>query len=480
MAVAVRPVRTVHFVRLKLRIMGNGLRGQSWRVALFVAGAGFGLLGAVAGFLLLTGTAAVEEHRIGLIVAAFAGTAITLGWLLMPLLFFGIDETIDPARFALLPIPRRALLRGMLAAALVGIPAVATAVALTGLVVGGALRGGVGAALVGLVGGGLALLTCVVGSRALTSAFASMLRSRRVRDLAAIAMAVLASSIAPIQLAVTALVRSGDPARAGRIADVLAWTPLAAPFTAHIDVADGRWPTALAKLAIGAGSLALLTFWWSATLEAAMVGAASGGRAGAASSSERPVTSLYPRVLRGLRANRGTALVAREWRYWWRDPRRRSGLISLTIAGVVLPIALSATGGGTPLPLAVAFSAVLSAMVLANQFGSDGTAYALHVIIGIPGRVELRARSIGLAMLMAPILLAAVVIVGFVLGSAEQLPAALGTVAAGLGVSAGAAALVSVLVPYAFPESTNPFAVSGNTGDCGPCSPWSVRSARWR
>jgi ABC-2 type transport system permease protein len=37
-------------------------------------------------------------------------------------------------------------------------------------------------------------------------------------------------------------------------------------------------------------------------------------------------------------------------------------------------------------------------------------------------------------------------------------------VAAGLGVSAGVSALLSVLAPYAFPDSTNPFAVGGGTG----------------
>ena len=49
-----------------------------------------------------------------------------LGWLLLPLVFFGVDETLDPARFALLPLRRRTLVTGMLAAALVGVPAVAT------------------------------------------------------------------------------------------------------------------------------------------------------------------------------------------------------------------------------------------------------------------------------------------------------------------------------------------------------------------
>ena len=29
---------------------------------------------------------------------------LTLGWLVLPLLFFGVDETLDPARFALFPV----------------------------------------------------------------------------------------------------------------------------------------------------------------------------------------------------------------------------------------------------------------------------------------------------------------------------------------------------------------------------------------
>ena len=37
------------------------------------------------------------------------GGLLVLGWLLLPLVFFGVDETLDPARFALLPLPRRTL-----------------------------------------------------------------------------------------------------------------------------------------------------------------------------------------------------------------------------------------------------------------------------------------------------------------------------------------------------------------------------------
>jgi ABC-2 type transport system permease protein len=193
----------------------------------------------------------------------------------------------------------------------------------------------------------------------------------------------------------------------------------------------------------------------------------SGGRPASKARAGGVVTSLLPAALRVLRPGRFTGLVAREWRYWWRDPRRRASLLSLTIAGVVLPVALragGAEGAGTPLPLAVAFSAVLAAMVLANQFGTDATAYALHLLIGVPGRVELRARALALTAIMAPLLVLATIAVGMLTGGAAQLPAALGTVAAGLGVSTGASTLLSVLAPYAFPESTNPFAVGGGTG----------------
>ena len=49
---------------------------------------------------------------------------MTLGWLVVPVLFTGIDQTLDPRRFATFALPRRRLLLGLLAAALVGLPGV--------------------------------------------------------------------------------------------------------------------------------------------------------------------------------------------------------------------------------------------------------------------------------------------------------------------------------------------------------------------
>jgi ABC-2 type transport system permease protein len=96
------------------------------------------------------GVSGAAPPAVGYVVAVFAGVATTLGWTLVPLLFFGVDESIDPARFALLPIRRGTLARGMLAAAFVGVPAAATFLALCGLVVAAAVRSGALAAVAAL------------------------------------------------------------------------------------------------------------------------------------------------------------------------------------------------------------------------------------------------------------------------------------------------------------------------------------------
>src|SRR5262245_40752990 len=92
-----RRPRMTDFVRLKLRLMGNSFRGQTWRAVAFVIGLLFGLFLAVMAVLGLaaSGTASAD---IGYVVAAFVGTFVVLGWALVPLLFFGVDETLDPAR----------------------------------------------------------------------------------------------------------------------------------------------------------------------------------------------------------------------------------------------------------------------------------------------------------------------------------------------------------------------------------------------
>jgi ABC-2 type transport system permease protein len=461
------------FVRLKLRVMANNMRGKTWRILLFLIGLLFGLWWSVTALLLLAAPGFADDLDAAVLVSALGGAVLVLGWVLLPLILFGVDESLDPARFALLPVRRRTLVTGLLAAALVGIPALAAVLATTGLVIAAALLGGWGAALVQVVGILAGLLLCVAASRAVTSAFATMLRSRRMRDLAAIMLACLAALLGPVQIGVMALVESADWERLRGPARVLGWTPLAAPYTIGVDVAEGRaWAVPL-KLLITAATIALLLWWWSRTLESAMLGAASAGRpkvvAGASPASA--VAQLFPRSMPWLPRTRYGALVAREARYWWRDARRRAGLITFAVIGVVLPVMINISSGGlnsgagpVVISLTMVFVGVLGAATLANQFGYDGSAYAANVVAGVPGVVELRARLTAFTIYIGPLL---VVIAGIVAAFLRE-PAGIGLMLGSLSAAYGSGLAVNLFLSlhgaYALPETSNPFAINTGSG----------------
>ncbi|MGC5032427.1 ABC transporter permease [Micromonospora sp. DT229] len=477
-----RPIKARHFVRLKLRVMANNFRGQAWRAVLFVIGSLVGFWIAVGAFFGLATPAIAGDDRYALLVAAFAGGLTVLGWLLLPLVFFGVDETLDPARFALLPLPRRTLVTGLFTAALVSVPTIAVLLALSALVVNAGVFGGWSAAVVAALGVILGMLLCVAAARAVTSAFATMLRSRRVRDLAAVLLAVAAALLGPLQLAGLAALRDADWDRLAGVATVVGWTPFGAPWTVGIDVAQGRVWAAPVKLLITAVTIAALLAWWSRSLESAMVGAASTGPARSKPEvSGGAVAALFPRITGWLPRDRFGALVAREARYWWRDARRRANLITIAVVGLFVPLMVNVGGQGFSIdseqgfdfatdtsPVLVSFSmlfvGLLAAMTLANQFGFDGSAYAANVIAGIPGRLELRARMAAFSLYVLPMLAFVAVVMALVLGEPTWMGFMAGTLFATFGAGLAVNSFVSVLAAYSLPETSNPFAMNSGAG----------------
>ncbi|WP_033345332.1 hypothetical protein [Catenuloplanes japonicus] len=467
-----------HFVGLKLRVMRNGLRGQRWRIALFVIGLFFGAWFSVIGFVLFSATGFARTDTSLVLVGGLGGAAVVVGWLLMPLVFFGVDETLDPARFALLPLDRRTLVSGMFAAALAGVPAFATLAATSGLAVAALLRGGPVAGALQAVGVVAGLLLCVSLSRATTSAFSAMLRSRRVRDLAAILLAVLAALLGPLQIGLLAAARTADWNVLAGVARVLGWTPLAAAYTLGLDVVEGRWWAVPLKLLIVAGTIAALLWWWSVTLENAMVGTATttSGRGTRETPHTSPTTRLYPVLLRGLPRSRSGALVALQVRYWWRDTRRRANLITFAVVGMFVPLMVNIGSRGliegsaaippslTTVSASMVFVGVLGGVGLANQFGYDGTAYSANIIAGVPGAAELRARVAGFSFYLGPLILVIPVALALVLHRPGWIPSMWGAAAAAYGCGVAINLFVSVLGAFSLPETTNPFAVNTGAG----------------
>jgi ABC-2 type transport system permease protein len=464
------------FARLKLRVLGNGFRGKPARVAMFVLSLVFGVWFGGGGCVALISSMQPAFPELTALVPVFAGTLLVIGWLLGPLIWFGVDETLNPAKFALLPIPRRTLIGGLLAAALIGVPAAATLFATSGLVVGVAIGYGVVPALVSALGVVVGLLLVVALSRAVTSAYANLLGSRRVRDFAAIGLALLAALIGPAQIfGISALTRA-DFSRLQSFADVLGWTPLAAPWSLSVDAAHGDYLAAFTKLLIGLVTTGLLLWWWSVTIERAMLGATDASGPRRAAGTAAPVARFFGR-LRWIPATTEGAMVVREARYWWRDTRRRANLITFAVLGVFLPVLLNlGVNPGQMLPdeadihalpdnpairtASMMFVGVLGAIAMANQFGFDGTAYALHLATGVPGRREISSRIIGYSLYIVPLVVVISIIVTLLTGAAAELPLRIGTLLGAYGVSLGACVVVSVYGAYALPETSNPFAVN--------------------
>jgi ABC-2 type transport system permease protein len=419
-----------------------------------VLGIGF----AVGGYALLAIPGLLDDAHAAGMVLSLGGAAIVLGWLFLPLVFFGVDESLDPARFALLPLSRRTLVGGLFASSLAGVPALATLVATGGMVDTAGRLGGPGAALVELAGIVLGLLLCAAVSRSVTSAFASALRSRRARDLATVLLAAVAALIGPLQLVALAGAQRADWDRVAGVARVVGWTPLGAPYSMGVDVVDGRLWAVPVKLVIVLAAIGGLLWWWSATLERAMIGTASAAGRPRAARAGNPVAQL---IFRGLPPTRFGALTAREARYWWRETRRRASLITFAMV-VILPltfsVAIDAVGG------ILLLVGTFPAISLANQFGFEGNAYAANVVAGVPGRVELQSRVAGYALYVVPLFAVITIVISVVGNDPAAIPARFGVLAAAFGTGLAVALPISVRAAYALPDTTNPFALSSGGG----------------
>ena len=158
-------------VQLKLRLLTNALRASRGAKASFIASTIFAALVAVGTFVTLAGlrgqVAAVDQ-------TAAVFTVFAFGWLIVPILAFGLDGTLDPATLALYPLRTRPLAVGLLAASATGAWPLANVIGLLGVTVGLA-RGALGL-LIALLAVPLQVLFCIALARFVTTGLARLLR----------------------------------------------------------------------------------------------------------------------------------------------------------------------------------------------------------------------------------------------------------------------------------------------------------------
>lgn len=416
-------------IRLKLRLLVNGLRASPTRMQFFVLSVATALVFATGGFLLFL----AAPPRL----PTFAFPLFAAAWAVFPLLAFGIDETLDPARLAVLPLRARDTIPGLLLAGAMGPWPIAFLVALLGSVPGYGRTPA--AAVIALVAVLVTFTFCLAVSRAVATSMARLLRSRRGRDLG-----MLVGTALSVLLVVTAQTQQPMTYTASTGTSVLRWTPPG--FTGHAMFAlrRGELLEAAANVAVAAVLTLLVLAWWALAMPAAQV-PSDQSNAGAR------------RLPFGGRTPLG-AVVAKELRYAMRDPVRRAQLPSFATTAVMVTLSARQTGSVYPVLLVAVLSGVA---VTSNQVGEDRSAYWLHVHAGNSGLLGKNVVRGGIAAIVTT---ATGVAAGAVTGDWAELPAVLLMAYGALLLATGLSNVIAVRVPFPPPKSENPFASDPGKG----------------
>ena len=387
-----------HIVRLKWQLLRNGLRRSTPQlVGLILAGLyGLGALGvAMSGLIALRFSLPSDVARTAITVG---GSAATLGWAVLPVIAYGIDETLDPARFATFAVPRRKLVLGLLLASLVSVPAAVTTI--LGLATVITWSRSLLAVLVAPLAAAVGVLTCVTLSRVTSTAFSAMSRNRTGKELVSLLVLLLSVGVGVASSAITK--RLSAPGLMAHVADLLGWTPLGLAWSAPADIVDGAIGSGLLRLALAVVFLGFALLAWDKLLRSALENprTTSGGRAATRAATRDTGLGWFG----WMPATPTGAVAARSITSWRRDPRYVSS-VSLML---LLPLGLllsPLTGGSSAWSLAMAPAAgFLLGWSTHNDIAYDGTAFWGHVATGVSGRADRIGRLAPTAMVASVLL----------------------------------------------------------------------------
>jgi ABC-2 type transport system permease protein len=426
-------------VQLKLQLLRNALRSSAQ------AKAGFIISSVIAGILAIgtfAGLAALRGNDASVDLTSVVFTVFALGWLVLPLMTFGLDGTLDPATLALYPLRTRPLAAGLLAASATGVWPLANLIGLLGVTVGLA-RGPLGL-LFAVLAVLLQVLFCITLTRFVTTWLAGLLRSRRGKDLAAFMIIPIFILYETFVQVVPKLTASGQltPHSFAGIDSWLRWLPPGLAAHAIQDASAGHGGTALLRLAILAAVTAVLGWLWITSLSRALVTADDSTR----TSAVRGSALRFGRY--GLRG----AVAARFWLYQRRDP---TGLITWVLTAVVMVVASVSTITKPRYMIGLMISAIIGSaftgVYRANSIGNTGPAFGSEAA-ALAGRRALRAYFTGQDIVVGVMAVTLLTVISFALAAVARHPVdgflAMAVEVAGTGAALALANIFAVTTPY--------------------------------
>ncbi|WP_371643874.1 MULTISPECIES: transporter [unclassified Streptomyces] len=434
------------FVRLKLSLIRNGLKGSSKRKAAYFTSLAFSL---VVAFFAMLGLAVLHGNPHAGTAVVMLAAILALGWTFMPLFFPSGDETLDPSRLVMLPLRPRPLVRALLASSLVGIGPLFTVCLAVGSVV--AVARGTAGIIAAVPAVPLLVLGCVTLARAVATANVRLLTSRKGRDLALLSGLLIAIGAQVANFASQRLFQAGGLAQLEPAEAVVRWLPPATAVGMVDSASKGSYGVAAGQLAVTVLALVLLLRFWERSLTSLMV-TPDGSTIAAAKPSAKRTSAGGDGVWAFLPAGRTGTVMQRTLRYVVRDPKTKSAWVTALAVGLIIPVFNALQGTGSV--YLACFGTGMLGVQMYNQFGQDTSAFWMVAqTISTPrdAFVELRARAYALALVTAPYTVLVTAVTAALLHDWSVLPAGLGMSLALLGSMLCTGALASARFPYSIP-----------------------------
>jgi ABC-2 type transport system permease protein len=427
-----------HLLRLRLDLLLGAFRPSARRLWRSIAGlvAVIAVVSALAWAILRLREAPAEV--VGA-VTVIAGSAVTLGFLLAPLVV-RIEDPLDPRRFRVLGLPPVPLTATLFVAGFVSVSALALIVLGACLVVLWRAQGVPTAlAIAGVVTG---LVTCALAGKVGLLLSSRIFPQRRSRELTGVALVVLLVVIVPLAALFASLEWEGRvPAAIAAAVQALSLSPLGAAWAIPGAGAAAASVDMGLAVAIAVATAVVLAGVWGLLVHRVLT------------TIERPASPRDHAGLGWFALMPGTpagAIAARSLVYWLRDPRYLVNVVIIPIGSVAAALPLLVVG--VPLPLVALLPPPLMALFYGwlahNDLAYDSTALWMHISSGVRGAADRSGRLLPVTLIAVPLLAIAIPVAVALHGRAFVLPMLTGVCAALLLTGFGLSSISSAVAPY--------------------------------
>lgn len=441
---------------IKFRTQRHVLERERWRILIVISGAVWAMVlvpwAAFGANALAHQPDTVRENA--LVAIAFAAA---IGWVVVPVMITGLDDTLDPGRFASFGVGAGRIMGGLTVAAFVTIPVAFFLVTFL-MLAASWWDGGLAVVAIAVLGALLTVASLVFMARVSAMWSTRVLASRRARGAA---FALIVAGLALVAPLAWVLFSEGLDAVLDSVAVVfleqLTKTPIGAGAAAPFAALNGDWWGAAWRIVELVVWTALLWGAWRANVAFALVHPKFRG-AGARRRKDSIIASAsrsFPRqwLVMPRHSAAASAVRARLLRYWFSDPRYLANMLGVLVFPVVF-LALLMPVTGLDIRWAFVAPILLAASIgwgRHNDVAYDSSALWLDLVSGRIGTDVMRGRMSAIVAWALPATVVACAAVLLWSGLWWAAPALVGAAVGALGLTLGVSALSSVVFPYRAP-----------------------------